>query len=98
MRGDRCSVRLPRRMVPCWVNDPMGLEIPFRMASTPAMNVVATAPIPGVRMPSLPVAGRMSIGLPVDFVRDIAAPFNGELGLLQPRMHREMQRRCRPDL
>ena len=28
------------------------------MLSTPAMNVVATAPSPGVRMPSLPVAGR----------------------------------------
>ena len=31
------------------------------MASTPAMNVVATAPIPGVRMPSLPVAGLISV-------------------------------------
>src|ERR1043165_3233157 len=29
------------------------------MLSTPAMNVVATAPSPGVRMPSLPPAGRI---------------------------------------
>ena len=58
--GDRPSVRLPSRMVPIWVSEPMGLEIPRRIASTPAMKVVATAPIPGVRMPSLPVAGRIS--------------------------------------
>ena len=30
-----------------------------RMLSTPAMNVVATAPNPGVRIPSVPVAGAM---------------------------------------
>ena len=30
------------------------------MASTPEMNVVPTAPIPGSRMPSLPVGGVMS--------------------------------------
>jgi hypothetical protein len=27
------------------------------MASTPAINVVETAPIPGIKMPSLPSAG-----------------------------------------
>jgi hypothetical protein len=36
----------------------MGWVYPFRMLSTPAMKVVATAPSPGVRIPSLPVAGR----------------------------------------
>ena len=56
--GDRLSVRLPRRIVAICVSDPIGLEWPRRMLSTPAMNVVATAPRPGVRMPSLPVAGR----------------------------------------
>jgi hypothetical protein len=30
------------------------------MLSTPAMNVVATAPSPGVSMPSFPLAGRMA--------------------------------------
>ena len=34
-----------------------GFEYPRRTLSTPAMNVVATAPSPGVSMPSLPVAG-----------------------------------------
>ncbi len=85
MAGVRASVRLPSRIVPICVIEPMGLEIPFRMASTPAMKVVATAPIPGTRTPSLPVAGRMSIGLPVDFVRDIAAPSIVETAVLQPR-------------
>jgi hypothetical protein len=32
------------------------------MLSTPAMNVVATAPSPGVRMPSRPVAGAIDLG------------------------------------
>ena len=35
----------------------MGLEIPLRTASTPATNVVATAPIPGIMIPSFPFAG-----------------------------------------
>ncbi len=37
----------------------MGLAKPRRSASTPAMRVVATAPIPGIMMPSFPVAGLM---------------------------------------
>ena len=64
MSGERLSVRLPSRMVPIWVSEPIGLARPRRIASTPAMNVVATAPMPGIRMPSLPVAGRMSMGDP----------------------------------
>src|SRR6266496_5748876 len=59
MRGLRPSVRLPRRTVPIWVRLPMGRERPWRIASTPAMKVVATAPIPGRRTPSLPWAGAM---------------------------------------
>src|SRR5689334_14919551 len=58
IKGERFSVRLPRRIVAICVSDPIGFESPRRMLSTPAMNVVATAPRPGVRMPSLPVAGR----------------------------------------
>ena len=42
-----------------WLIDPIGGLSPFRAARTPAMNVDATAPIPGVRTPSLPVAGIM---------------------------------------
>ena len=45
--GERLSVRLPSRMVPIWVRLPIGFASPRRAASTPAMNVVATAPMPG---------------------------------------------------
>src|SRR5207249_5395693 len=58
--GERASVRFPSRTVPIWVSDPMGLARPFRMASTPATNVVATAPMPGIMMPSFPLAGSIS--------------------------------------
>ena len=58
MSGARCSVRLPRRTVAICVSEPIGWLSPRRTLSTPAMKVVATAPSPGVRMPSLPVAGR----------------------------------------
>ena len=63
MRGDRPSVRLPRRIVPSSVSDPIGGASFLRMACTPAMTVVLTAPSPTRRMPSLPDAGAMSIGL-----------------------------------
>jgi hypothetical protein len=46
-------------MVPIWDMEPMGLAKPLRTASTPAMSVVATAPMPGIMMPNLPVAGVM---------------------------------------
>src|SRR5438552_3439673 len=69
IRGERLSVRLPRRTVPIWVRLPMGRERPVRMASTPAMNVVATAPIPGSRMPSFPRAG--AISRPFSLVMDV---------------------------
>src|SRR2546423_9510552 len=59
MRGDRFSVRLPSRIVAICVSDPIGFDLPRRTLSTPAMNVVATAPSPGVRMPNRPVAGGM---------------------------------------
>jgi hypothetical protein len=39
--------------------EPIGFAIPSLMASTPAMKVVVTAPIPGIRMPSFPSAGCM---------------------------------------
>ena len=56
--GDRPSVRFPRRMVPICVSEPMGCAIPLRTASTPATNVVATAPMPGIITPSLPLQAR----------------------------------------
>ena len=60
----RPSVRFPSRMVAIWESDPMGAESPRRTRSTPAMKVVATAPSPGVKMASLPVAGAMDAGVP----------------------------------
>ena len=67
MRGARFSVLFPSRIVAICVSDPIGFECPRRMLSTPAMNVVATAPSPGVRMPSRPVAGAIDLGtLPED--------------------------------
>ncbi len=63
--GERPSVRLPRRMVPIWVREPMGWAIPLRTASTPATNVVATAPMPGIITPSLPLAGSIVYPAPL---------------------------------
>src|SRR6185369_7425186 len=57
--GERPSVRFPNRIVPIWVSDPIGFASPLRIASTPATNVVATAPMPGIMMPSFPFAGSM---------------------------------------
>src|ERR1700735_4303823 len=59
MSGLRESVRLPRRMVAICEVEPMGLAKPRRIASTPAIRVVATAPMPGIMTPSFPVAGLM---------------------------------------
>src|SRR5258708_4920635 len=59
--GESASVRFPRRIVPIWVSDPMGLAKPLRMASTPATKVVATAPIPGIIIPSFPFGGWISL-------------------------------------
>src|SRR3990172_12249887 len=56
-RGARPSVRRPRRMVPSSQTEPMGRPLPRRTFSTPAMNVVATAPRPTSITPSFPLAG-----------------------------------------
>src|SRR5262245_32937729 len=69
MRGLRPSVRLPSRTVPICVRLPMGRERPLRMASTPAMKVVATAPIPGRSTPSRPSAGAIALPFPVAISR-----------------------------
>src|SRR6266478_3756250 len=62
MSGERPSVRLPRRIVPICVSDPTGCDLPLRTSSTPAMNVVLTAPMPGSRTPSFPLAGAILEG------------------------------------
>ena len=63
MRGERFSVRLPRRMVPIWVSEPTGWPLPRRACSTPLMNVEATAPRPTRRMPRRPSAGWIELDL-----------------------------------
>src|SRR5688572_8986658 len=70
MAGTRLSVRLPSRIVPIWVSEPIGSASFLRMARTPAMKVVATAPMPGRSTPSLPDA------------RFTSTPFLSTIGLL----------------
>src|SRR2546427_684635 len=72
--GERCCVRLPSRIVPSWVIEPIGAAAPLRTSSTPAMNVVLTAPMPGVRIPSSPFGGAMLVG------RRISNPPTGPRG------------------
>ena len=60
--GIRFSVRLPSRIVPIWVSDPIGEAEPRRACSTPAISVEATAPSPTRSTPSLPSAGAISWG------------------------------------
>ncbi len=60
--GDRPSVRLPSRTVPICVSEPIGLARPRRTASTPAIVVVLTAPMPTSRMPSFPFTSAMFCG------------------------------------
>src|SRR3989442_12144577 len=60
--GERCCVRLPSRIVPSWVIEPIGAAAPLRTSSTPAMKVVLTAPMPGVRTPSSPFGGAILVG------------------------------------
>src|SRR5215471_21635818 len=62
MRGEFASVRLPRRMVPICVSEPIGLARPLRIASTPAIVVVLTAPRPTSMIPSFPSAFSMVFG------------------------------------
>ena len=64
IKGARFSVLFPSLIVAICVSDPIGLECPRRMLSTPAMKVVATAPSPGVSMPNRPVAGAIDFGAP----------------------------------
>ena len=52
-----CSTPVASSIVPICVSEPMGEANPCRAASTPAYNVVDTAPMPGVRMPRRPTAG-----------------------------------------
>jgi hypothetical protein len=65
--GDRPSVRFPNRIAPSCVSDPTGFDSPRRTNSTPAINVVLTAPIPGVSIPNFPFAGAILVGRRIQF-------------------------------
>ena len=67
--GRRCACR--GGSVPICVSEPMGWAIPFRTASTPATNVVATAPMPGINDAQLALGGLdRAIRAPASFVDD----------------------------
>src|SRR5262249_36413368 len=51
------SVRFPSRTVPNCVSEPIGFPRPRLKASSPAIKVVVTAPIPGISTPSFPSGG-----------------------------------------
>src|SRR5580704_4510001 len=68
--GVRASVRLPSRTVPNCVREPIGWPSPRFIASTPAINVVLTAPMPGIKMPNFPSAGAI-----------VVFPLVGKLGI-----------------
>ena len=65
MAGTRFSVRLPNRMVPICVRDPIGFAKPCLIASTPAKKVEVIAPIPGITTPNFPCGGAICIPLAI---------------------------------
>jgi hypothetical protein len=80
MSGERFSVRLPSRMAPIWVSDPIGWASPLRAASTPERNVVETAPLsPTTRTPSLPLGFAMTgvVGISIPCVCEAASRRHG---------------------
>src|SRR5216684_6646983 len=81
--GDRPSVRFPSRIVLNCVSEPTGCALPLRTNSTPAINVVLTAPIPGNSTPNLPLGGAIFPGFSIPL-------------LLEPESHCHSP--CRLDL
>src|ERR1700676_384893 len=69
--GVRPSVRFPKRIVPSCVSDPTGADFPLRTSSTPAMNVVLTAPMPGSSTPNFPFAGAIFAGFSMLLLKKI---------------------------
>src|SRR6202008_860396 len=61
-------VRCPSRIVPICVNDPTGTAFFVRTSSTPAMEVVATAPMPGNSTPSFPFGAATLVGFSMNFL------------------------------
>ncbi len=80
--GERPSVRLPRRMVLSWVSEPTGCAFFFLTSSTPAMNVVLTAPIPGNKTPNLPLGGAIFAGFSIPLLLELESQYNSPIGLI----------------
>src|SRR5260370_41081118 len=80
--GERPSVRLPRRMVLSWVSEPTGCAFFFLTSSTPAMNVVLTAPIPGNKTPNLPLGGALFAGFSIPLLLELESQYNSPIGLI----------------
>ncbi len=59
--GQGDEVLYLRDLVPIWVKEPTGPARLFFTSSTPAMKVVATAPIPGIKTPILPAGSLISL-------------------------------------
>src|SRR5579859_7818319 len=91
MSGDLPSVRFPSLTVPICVSDPTGCALPFRTSSTPAMNVVLTAPIPGSSTPSFPLAGAIFAGFSI-----LLPQASGRGAAVDFRFYRLVQRAQRP--
>src|SRR5258705_3068119 len=100
--GERASVRLPSRIVLSWVSEPTGCAFPFRTSSTPAINVVLTAPIPGSSTPNLPFGGAILTGLSIplllelEFLHSRWLPM-AELKQFCPYQHRMFRLHGRPE-
>src|SRR6202140_659196 len=81
INGERPSVPFPKRMVLSCVSEPTGCAFPFLTSSTPAINVVLTAPIPGNSTPNFPFAGTIFPGFSMPLLIDVqnltAALFSG---------------------
>src|SRR4029077_9744633 len=74
--GERASVRFPSRIVLSCVSEPTGCALPLRTNSTPAMNVVLTAPIPGNSTPNLPLGGAIFPGFSIPLLLQLASRLN----------------------
>ena len=86
------SVRFPSCIVPICESDPMGLASPWRTASTPAMSVVATAPMPGIITPSFPFLAQACQPEPFLYHKHclwtfLSGPFIGSWFCFQSRIH-----------
>src|SRR5215467_6493171 len=90
MSGELFSVRLPSRIVPSCVREPTGCAWPLRTNSTPAMNVVLTAPMPGSNTPSFPFGDAIFCGFSIRPLSLVALSAVACDGRELPRLHKRI--------